>query len=282
MSKLLVPIDFSECSLNALDFAIAIAKKTGAEVMLYHGYHVMTDTDYAPVAIGYVGIQLEEQQKLWDNRMAELCQDLAKQVYDTGKPLKIHQVVKMGIAVDDMADMTDTDEYKMVVMGTKGASGIEKFLFGSVTSAVADRVKVPVLAVPKGVKYKGFDNIVYGTNFDEQDIKVIDGLIDFANNFDSKITCLHINTNAETFTNDKVEMGVLRETYWFTPVDRLDFALRRADSVQKGLEHYLQEHNTDLLVVLHLNRGFLERIFERSVSKGLTFHSEVPLLILKK
>ncbi len=282
MSKLLVPIDFSECSLNALDFAIAIAKKTGAEVMLYHGYHVIVDTDYAPVAIGYVGMQLEQQQELWENRMAELRQDLAKQVYDSGQPLKIHQVVKMGMVVDDLADMTDTDEYEMVIMGTNGASGIEKFLFGSVTSAVSNQVKVPVLAVPKGVQYKGFEHMVYGINFDEQDIKVIDGLIDFANNFDSKITCLHINTDTDNFTNDKVELEVLRETYWFTPVDRLDFALRRDASVQKGLEHYLQEHGTDLLVVLHQNRSFLERIFERSISKGLTFHSEVPLLILKK
>jgi nucleotide-binding universal stress UspA family protein len=282
MGKILVPTDFSDYARNALEFAVAIAKKTGAEIVLYHGYHILADGDYAPIAVGYIGTQLEEQQKLWHNRTAELGEQLAREVYADGQPLKVSQVVKMGTVADDVADLVDAGDYDMIVMGTKGATGLERILFGSVTSAVVDRVKVPVLAVPRGVKYKGFDHIVYGINFDERDIKVIDDLIDFANLFDSQLTCLHITTSAKQLADDKVEIDVLRETYWFTPLDRLNFALRRDESVEKGLEHYLQDHDTDLLAVLRQDRTFWEQLMEHSVSKDLAFHSEVPLLILKK
>jgi nucleotide-binding universal stress UspA family protein len=283
LTRLLVPLDFSECSLNALAYAVALARKVNAELTLYHGYHVVADSDLAPIAASYVGQQMDQQQKLWQDRLDELAAQLRQQTYEfSNAPLKVHTIAKMGLVVDDVADLVGEEGFGLVVMGTKGSSGLEKILFGSVTAAVIDRVKIPVLAIPKDCRFQQLDHIVYGTNFDAKDIQVIDDLLELANAFDARITALHVSTTDAELTNDQQEIESLRDTYWFTPVERLDFQLRREESAQKGLEHYLQEHQTDLLAVLRQNRTFLERLLERSVSRGLAFHCQVPLLILRK
>lgn len=283
MGTILVPVDFSDYSLSAVEYAAAIAKKINSGILLYHGYHVVTETDYAPISASYVGLQIENQQHLWEERMAELKSRLANEQYDNGSgPLAVNSTVKMGLVVDDVAEMAEDPNIELVVMGTKGATGLERALFGSVTVAVLDKISCPVLAVPKGAKFKGFEQIVYATDFDDKDIEVIDDLLEFAAYFDSHITCLHINTDLAHMTDDKAEIDVLRETYWFTPINRLDFALKRDESVPKGIDHYLQEHDTQLLAVLRQSHSFWERLLARSVSKNLAYHSEVPLLILKK
>ncbi|WP_448518932.1 universal stress protein [Rhodoflexus sp.] len=281
-TQIIVPIDFSENSLTALNYAMAIAAKTGAEVTLYHSFYVMTEVQFATIDPSYLNVQIDNQELYWNERLEVLRDQLEKPSYADGSPVSVKVLVKMGLVADDVGEMVKRGEYQLVVMGTKGASGLGRILLGSVAGAVAEQVSCPILIVPQGTSYKGISNIVYATDFDEADTAVIDDLLSFGELFDSKLICLHISADQAKVDTDLLLMESLKNKYWHISGARIEFVLQTAQSVVSGIRDYLNAHPSELLVVLNQQRSFIERLFEPSISKEFAFTSNLPLLILKK
>lgn len=281
-TQILVPIDFSENSLAALDYAVAIAAKTSAEITLYHGFYVMTEVQFATIDPSYLNLQIDNQELYWTERLEGLKEKLGDKTYADGTPLSVKVLVKMGLVADDVGEMVRRGEYQLVVMGTKGASGLERIVLGSIAGAVAEQVECPIVIIPQKVVYNGLRNIVYATDFDKADTEVIDGLLEFGELFDSKLTCLHISTNQAKVADDQASLESLKEKYWHVSGARIEFVLQTADSPTDGIRMYVNNHKPDMLVVLNQRRSFIERLFEPSVSKEFAYTSKIPLMILKK
>lgn len=281
-TRILVPIDFSDNSLAALEYAVAIACQTGAEITLYHGFYVMTEVQFATIDPAYLNIQIDNQELYWNERLEGLKEKLADRTYTDGTPLSVKTLVKMGLVADDIGEMVRQGEYQFVVMGTKGASGLERIVLGSIAGAVAEQVTCPILIVPQKVTYNGLRNIVYATDFDCADTAIIDGLLEFCKLFDAKLTCLHVNTNADLANRDRTMLESLKNIYWHVSEARINFVLETDESAINGIRRYVQNNKPDMLVLLNQKRSFIERIFDPSVSKEFTYTSEVPLMILKK
>jgi nucleotide-binding universal stress UspA family protein len=280
--QIIVPIDFSENSLVALDYAIAIATKVGAEITLYHGFYVMTEVQFATMNPSYLNMQIDNQELYWNERLEGLKDKHSDKKYSNGTPISIKVLVKMGLVADDIGKMVRRGEYQLVVMGTKGASGLERIILGSIAGAVAEQVTCPIIIVPQKAVYNNLRNIVYATNFDSTDTAVIDGLLEFCQLFDAKLTCLHITTDSSRTNTDLLLLKNLKETYWQVSAANIEFVLQTADSATTGIRQYVHANQTDMLVLLNQKRSFIERIFAPSVSKEFTFTSDIPLMILKK
>jgi nucleotide-binding universal stress UspA family protein len=281
-SQILVPIDFSENSLAALDYAVAVATKIGAEVTLYHGFYVMAEVQFATIDPSYLNMQIDNQELYWNERLEGLKEKLSDKKYADGTPISIKVLVKMGLVADDIGEMVRRGEYQLVVMGTKGASGLERIVLGSIAGAVADQVTCPIMIIPQKAAYNGLRNIVYATDFDRADTTIIDDLLEFCKLFDSKLTCLHITTDSSRAESDKLLLDTLKDTYWHISAANITFALETADSASEGIRRYVHDNQTDMLVLLNQKRSFIERIFDPSVSKEFTFASDIPIMILKK
>ncbi|MCS6967862.1 MAG: universal stress protein [Cytophagales bacterium] len=280
--QILVPVDFSENSLSALDYAVEIALRTGSEITLYHGFYVLTEAQFATIDPSYLNAQINDQELYWSERLENLKEKLADKRYADGTSLTVKTLVKLGLVADDIGEMVHQNEYQLVVMGTKGASGLEKIILGSIAGAVAEQVTCPIIIVPQKVTYQGLQHIVYATDFDKADTAVIDNLLDFGKFFGSLLTCLHITTDEAEEEKDRYRLEKLKEIYHHTPATRIEFVLHHADTVPSGIRQYIHQHRTDMLVILNQRRSFIERLFEPSVSKEFTYSSTVPVMILKK
>jgi nucleotide-binding universal stress UspA family protein len=65
------------------------------------------------------------------------------------KKVKVRSEVEVGRAANTIADLADPERFDLVIMATRGLSGIEQALLGSVAESVLRRCRVPMLAVPK-------------------------------------------------------------------------------------------------------------------------------------
>jgi nucleotide-binding universal stress UspA family protein len=281
LDRILVPIDFSQAALVALDYAVAIAKEIGASITIYHSF-----TPMANISLAAGNIPLEQE-------IDKLITQLTQQAEDLIKPYKaisyrekegfveIDTLIKVGYVSDDIAMLTE-ETYNLVVLGTKGVSGIDEVIFGSVAGKVAEVAKCPVLIVPEKAFFNGIESIVYATELGKSDQFVIDDLLDFAEIFEAKISCLHINTEANNMAEKLTKLTDLESCYWFTPIKKLTFELVTGESVLKSLYQYLDEHKPDMITVVHKNRSFIEGIFHQSISKKLAFHSKIPVLVLQE
>jgi nucleotide-binding universal stress UspA family protein len=145
ISKIMVGIDGSKESVNAADYAIAIAKRHNAELI---AVNVLTsDIGYAysspgvespPLTIREVILLAEDEVKKWFD-------DIKKSVDEHGIQFRSEIIMAKRSAVSTMLDYAEEQNINLIVVGTRGRSGIKKMLLGSVASGLVTYAACPVL-----------------------------------------------------------------------------------------------------------------------------------------
>ncbi|MGO3807541.1 MAG: universal stress protein, partial [Sphingobacterium sp.] len=168
MKKILLPVDFSEYSYGAVEYACQIitSNSSGQELDLIHVY-----TNHSNL---YVNRNLDDdiidpQIEISEREMAKMI-NLIQHKHPT---VKINTLYRNGNLFEEISKETATFAYDAVVMGTKGSSGIEAVFLGSNTYDVILNTKTPVLGIPKeAVEFKK-RRVGLLTNFKESEIEVL-------------------------------------------------------------------------------------------------------------
>ena len=177
---ILVPTDFSDYSRSALTYALALANNLELNILVYHSFDVGIIAGTNPTL--YQKLHYEEEERA-ENRLDNFVTDFKSKA----KNVKITVLATAGDAKEGIPEIAERYKTALVVMGTQGSAGLREVFLGSVTVWVAQKVPCPVLAIPVGLIYKSFDNIVYATNFDSDDNQIIDTLLNLGDYFDSKL-----------------------------------------------------------------------------------------------
>ena len=139
-TRILVPHDFSEASADALHRAAAWAKALGAEMTLLHVVEPVVYPEFYSVDVlpdDLMGRLVARSEKALRTAATELLGNV-----------EVSVKVEVGRAADTIVNEADPEHYDFVVMATRGLSGLEHILLGSVAEAVLRRCKVPLLAIP--------------------------------------------------------------------------------------------------------------------------------------
>ncbi len=139
--KLLLPVDGSECSLHAVDYAVKLAKENGpVSVQLLNVYD-------APVRLGDVGVRLsaDEMHKIESQLKSSAFDAAERKLKDAGVPYE-HEVLAGDIA-PFIARRADESGCDAIVMGTRGHGALADLVIGSVAMKVVRLAKVPVTLV---------------------------------------------------------------------------------------------------------------------------------------
>lgn len=275
MKKILCPTDFSKAATNAVGYAALIAQKTEAALMLLHVIHLpMLDTTETALVAGEV---LGEQQRHAVNKMQALCRHLTEKYPD--RKLEVNYQVKEALLTDTVEHLTQTEDYDMVVIGsTGGGNTLEEILLGSNTKAIAERVKCPVLTVPPRAYPADFKHIVYGSNYQEEDIAALKQVLAFARLFSASVEMVHVSSHAskEQATREINFQNRLRAAL---PEYNLNIHEIVHSQEVEGMKDYLTRSKADLLAVLKKRKSFFSDLFGQSFSEQLIYHSKLPLLI---
>ncbi|MEL7001968.1 MAG: universal stress protein [Bacteroidota bacterium] len=275
MNKILCPLDFSETSLNAIEFAVEIGKKFHSTITLFH---VFTEQDFNRV-VGreHVGKSFKELLGVATGKLKVMTDDINERCKPEGID-HCEYKIELGELIDSLATTMENDHYDLIVMGTTGISRTNGIFFGSNTEEVIDKVKKPILCIPEQCNFTSFSKLVYASDFIKEDKIAIQEVISFATMFDSRINVLHINHNEDNEAYKKF----ITELKSFIQYDKIGFVNKNfKDEVGLGIQEYMDQENSDLLVVFKQQRGFVESIFHKSITKTLSHSSEKPLLILK-
>jgi nucleotide-binding universal stress UspA family protein len=155
MKKILVPTDFSANAMKAIFYAAEIAKKSSATVYLLHVIEPLTDRIHQPYALHE---RLEEE--IANNRLKELNL-LQKSIALTYPGFKTEADLANGTVTNSISDFAGNNQIDLIVMGTKGATGLKEIFIGSVAAGSIGRTKIPVLAIPDEYKMEEPDGILF-------------------------------------------------------------------------------------------------------------------------
>ncbi|MEI6817794.1 MAG: universal stress protein [Bacteroidota bacterium] len=274
IKTILIPTDFSENAHLAGKYAISMAQKTGAKIIFFHSY-------YVPIYAENIPIDPITEGNLKADAFSELEQ-FKKENITAHSEIASECIVRTGNAVESILSVAKELNVDLIVMGTKGSSGISEVIFGSNTEDVLIKTEIPVLAIPEKALYKDLKKIVFATNYHFSDFQAIEDLIVLGNLFDFHITVLHINDGE---FNHEFEYSMLdnfrakvkeRSNY-----PNLYFQLIENKNIYEGLQTFIHQNDIDMIAVTSRKKALYNRLFGRSISKKMAFHTDIPLLVFK-
>lgn len=265
--KIILPIDFSDNSINALEFAVALAGKKDAEIILVHVIEAVFD--FASQA----SVAMESM-----HRDAELLMQKTLEKYNDST-LTFKTIIKEGTASISVARLARDLDATLVVMGTQGASGIKLALIGSTTLNLIKESSVPVLVVPAESNAIEIRKVALALEFASHEEKFIEWVIDMSQRWDRGVEFVHVQTanDFEEETGIQKLENLIATNYPGLPVKIHTFY---AKTPIEGLDQFLEENENVLLVMCHEHKNLWEQVLSRSQTIEMVFHSKVPILVM--
>lgn len=278
MKRILVPTDFSEFADKALQTAVAIAQKSGAELFLLNANEMAVAA--LPIAEYYYYDKEKEQSYLQmvNESLDKTLQRIASDM-DLGD-VKISTLVESGLLVDVVEEVCKREQIDLVVMGTQGATGTKEMLVGSNTEKVVRNAPCPVLSVPNKA-YSGFGTIVFPTTLRPDQATAFKKLAMMQQVFDGKIHLLYLNNpahlpNDEAIVNRKDEMvsdaGLKNVEIFMGEQNVFD--------EENAILQFAKNQNADMIVMATHQRKGLSHLFLGSITEDTVNHSDIPVLAI--
>ena len=169
------------------------------------------------------------------------------------------------------------EKIDLVVMGTTGASGLMKVLWGSTTASVMKRVKIPILAVPGNLPFKLPREISIALAPSElvtyRYPALLRAIIEQNN---ARVSLVSVENESEA-KSDKVFKAVANGEIPI-PYNAEPFQVIENDPIE-GITHFMDDHKTDMLVMVAHSYGFFRELFHQSSTREMAMISKVPLLV---
>ncbi|MEQ8218629.1 MAG: universal stress protein [Arenibacter sp.] len=271
--RILIPTDFSELSKVAIKYAVDMGKDLEVNIMLLH----VIDTS-APSRARVGSHKLKEALKTSSERaMKELLGSIKK---DISHNIDISYEITSGTSIGKYVEMAAVkNDIDIVCIGTKGASGLKKILFGSNAAGIIESSSIPVLTIPEFARYKGVKNIVYSSDFYNLD-KELDLIIPFAKLMDSWIQVLHIDKDNEGFEGDlqQKEKSLIKDFSY----QKIKMTELKIDSVVIGINKFVEDVDADMVIMFTHHTNFIEKVFQKSVTQNTAFQTRIPLFTFQK
>jgi nucleotide-binding universal stress UspA family protein len=276
MKKILVPIDFSEYSINALNYAAELAKHNEYKIVLLNIIEAAQGIDFNTYADSHneSGMVQVFMLKYIEKVKKDLGNLANKPEY---KGLIDSYSVKIDKVYDRISETISEVSADLVVLGTKGVSGIEEIIMGSNAEKVVRLASCPVIAIKGDQKYAGLKNIVFASNFEEDIPNIVERLKGFASFNQAKIHLVRINTPGDfiTTTESKKLIGSFAEKAGIENYTVNDFSHR---TEEEGIVEFAQSVGADLISMMTHGYTGLSRLFNHSIAEDLVNSSPLPIL----
>lgn len=277
MKNILLPTDYSENSLNAIRYAISFFRKTRCNFFLFNAVPISTlisgDMVYAANTI-----QLEktitESAKL---KMKNLVKRIEKEDYNPKH--NFVSLVEYDHLVSGIKHMVADKNIDLIVMGTKGASGLKEVVLGSNTGSVITRVQSNVLVIPEEAKFIPPEEIAFATDYNLlYNAKILDPLIEIAKKNEAMIRVLHVSRRDEVLSQEQKENKELLGEY-LKDIDH-HFHSVTNKKLEAAVECFVQSREVQMIAMIAKNLNFFQQILFKPTIEEISYHTKVPFLVL--
>ncbi|SKB59070.1 universal stress protein [Maribacter arcticus] len=281
MENVLVPTDFSENSWNALEYAISFFKGSTCNFYLLH----VSQINNGQVKAASIGLSLKRHDSESHIPSIERLDFFLRraQKLPSSKKHRFSILHENGNLIDSIRKLVTEKQIDLIVMGTKGASGIKKLIIGSNTGEVITKVRCNNLVVPEKARVNIPMEIVFATDFNlsysaavletiSKVLKVDNAhlrVMNVAQRRSAALTGLQKNNKAYL-------KGYLDEHF----PNSHSFHIITNKKVAPAIDCFVQSWNADMIVMVAKNLNFLQQILFGSTTEQVSFHSKTPFLVI--
>ena len=270
MKTILAPIDYSEVSNNALDYAAELAAFTNAKLVLLHAYHIPLPTGDAPILM-ISPKDVEEENKQAIKKAEKRIQKI------TGGKIKVESIAHEGFATDAILNVAKEKNADLIVMGITGAGKIAQAVIGSVSTAVMKKANIPVLIIPAKATFSEAKKIVYACDYEKiENHSALEPMWELAHIFGSEIMVFNVkDSRVQPTTKEAIEgikldhwLGRVKHSYWFS--ENRDIA--------EAINDFAKKNKAVMVAMVARKHSFPENLIHKSITKQMAFNTQMPLL----
>jgi nucleotide-binding universal stress UspA family protein len=278
MKTILLPTDFSKNSLNAIDFAMKMFEGIDCTFYILNiqkaSSFVSDDLMTASPSVNLYQAIIDTAKKSLDNLISTI-----KSKHNNVKH-ELIPIVDYDNFIDAINQICEVNKIEMIIMGTKGASGLEKTIFGSNTVRVMQRGTTPILAIPDDYKYKHFKKAAFLSNYltayRNDDLSVFLEIIGLHK---PRVDVLHVSQGEPITAIQKENIKLLDD---FLAEVSHDFIDLKGNDVYKEVNNFIKLNKIDLLAMVNRKHSFFERFLSTQKVEDFGFNTDIPFLVMHK
>ena len=268
MKKFLVPIDFSDTSINAGKYAVALAKEIpDVHIILYHVYS----------RISLATLKSRDEGSRQQVSESEL-KSTQEKIADGDIPISC--VAEEGSFVDNISDYVMGNYVDLVIMGITGSSRITQVFMGTNTLNVIRHINCPVMIIPPDAKFAGLKNVLFTSDFKDvartTPFVALRKILDIVN---PKLYILNVDSEhyVELTEDFKIERETMEEKLGsYNP----EFSFLRAYDFLEGINSFVETKDINAIITVPRKHSFLSQLFKTSHTKKLAYYSHVPIIAI--
>ncbi|MHA7843904.1 MAG: universal stress protein [Winogradskyella sp.] len=276
MKKILLPTDFSDNAWNAITYALQLYKNVKCNFILLN--------TYTPVVYQVEFMQSSEPQF---QLMETVKENSKKKLYDLVEKIESefpnpnHQfttISSFNTLTGEISELYEGNVMDLIIMGTKGASGVKEVLFGSNTMHVLNNAKCPVIAIPSDFDFEKPHELLFPSDYeiDFKD-KHLQPLLDIANLYNIRINIMHVHygealTKRQETNRQKLETKFKGVAHLFHNI--------KNQNIPEAITEFQIKTRINLLVMINNKHSFFENLFFKSNIKHIGFHLNVPFMVI--
>jgi len=284
MKTIAVLIDFSERSEHTAKYALHLAKKIKANVLLFNAFLVPADIPMAAGQVAWPMFEYDEIKTDTEKTLKKFCNKLKHGLRERPLPGSFLPAItcqcEEGPVVNTLGTLERKKDIVLLVAGTHGSDAITSFVLGNNCRELIDNAKLPLLLVPENAATKNLDNIIFATDLDLNDINYINAVAGLAKDFTADLVIINVTPeNGSDIRHNKSENVFMQEMVQQVKYKRVSFRNIHNQNAKKGIAWVLENERPDMLVMVHRKSSLFEFFFKSSVTKKIAANTTVPLLV---
>lgn len=286
MKTILILTDFSKKAEHAAEYALNLASKVKADILLYNAYTV-AETISLKEKIGSMLEEfffIEDESKKHIKELAHYLNKKTEEINPGDYKPSIKYLCKpgnVGSLGSTLKNILTDKKIWMIVMGAKTDDCLSNFIFGTNAYSVISNTTCPVLFIPIQASIKDLKRIAIATDLQYPELSPLLFLKDFKKAYDLEIILAHVSVDSPVETSGdtglvEVSMYDVRANIEYPKILYTDI---KGKEIHAELQQFSLKSKIDVLGVIHRKEDVFHRLFHSSTTKLLIDSAQLPLLV---
>lgn len=279
MKNILIPTDFSENSWNAVEYALTFFKDIECDFYLLHVTLIYNYASGESPIMPLPAIEVIDKTvlKLAKTNLKKLVKKIDQLPHNPKH--KFYTLSNYDYFIDAVRSHVAEKDIDLIVMGTKGASGLKKVMIGSNTGDLITRVKCPVLIVPENAAFKNLKEIAFPTDYHlYYPTKILNSILEFTKMHGATLRIVHITNRDEKFTDFQKENKEFLANFFAE--EKHSFHKINNKKIEDGVQCFVESREIDMMIMIAKNLNLFQRILFRPTVEEISYHIDIPFLVL--
>jgi len=278
MKNILLPTDFSENSWNAIKYAICFFEKETCNFYLLHINRYSDNFIDGPSFIATEDVLEDVYTKPSKQQLRKVLKRISDH-FPANKNHRFYTFSDSDFFIESIRRNVVEKNIDMIVMGTKGASGLKKNIVGSNTGDVITKVKCTTLAIPDKAQCTQIKEVAFPTDFSmNYDIQILQPLSDIIDNNDAALRILHVSRKKTDLNSEQKRNSELLDDY-FNQMEH-SFHYLTNKKIEDAIQCFVESRNVDMICMVAKNLNYFQQILFHSKVEEISYQTEIPFLVL--